>query len=379
MAKFLGKNKLAECNKVSKYIFFAALILLLFVDYISATSIPHLYTGRVFQATIILLGIKILLTHYTWREWVFLGIGAVLAVLSYFSTGSYFVCLLIMLIMASKDIMQRSVMLVYVSVVSCISLVVMVLAASGICGDMYIEKDFRDLGIEKRYCMGYTHPNSYHIIVIQLLLVVIWLLWNKLKWYHFVLLLGLNMLVYCFTDSRTNVILGSAMLVALMVLKMYPQLTEKKGIYLFGGVVYVGCILLSVLAAFGAHTMPVFNKVNELWTNRMLWAYEERIKSKLTLFSGADYQIKTDMGFISNLYNYGSVILIMILFLMTAYLVSVCKNKCYLGLMVFIVCTILFTGETFGSGEYITRNLLYVFMLGWGKEQYDVSAQKSDS
>lgn len=370
-------EKSLEKNRISKYIFFIALVLLLFVDYISATSIPHPYTGRVFQATIILLGIKILMTRYTWREWMILGIGAVLAVASYFAIDSYFVCLLIMLIMASKDIALRSILRIYFSVVSCISLIVMVLSASGICGDMYIEKNFREVGIEKRYCMGYTHPNSFHIIVIQLLLVVIWLLWDKLEWYYFILFIALNMLVFCFTDSRTNVILGSAMLIALMVFKVYPQLTQKIGIYIFGGVGYAGCIVLSLLAVLVGHTVPILDKVNELWTNRIMLAYAARLDSKLTLFSGADYQINCDMGFVNCIYSYGIVITIMVVLLMLLYLVSVSKNKDYLGLIGFIVCVILFTGERFSSAEYITRNLLFVFMLGWGT--YESNKPKKQS
>ena len=371
MVKYLKKNE------ISKYIFYVALVLLLFVDYISATSIPHLYTGRVFQATIILLGVKILMTQYTWSEWIILGVGGVLAVASYFCTGSYFTCLLIMLIMASKDILLRTIMIIYFWVVTCISLVVMVLAACGIYGDMYIEKNFRDTGIETRYCMGYTHPNSFHIIFLQLLLVMIWLLWDKMKWYYFILLFGLNMLVFYYTDSRTNVILGSAMLMAFMGLKLYPHLVQKKGIYKFGGVVYAGCIALSLLAALGAHTMPVFDKINELWTNRMILAYAERLDSKLTLFSGENYQVNCDMGFVNSIFSYGIIIAIMIMALMLFYLMSVNRNKNYLGLIAFIVCVILFTGEAFVSGEYVTRNLLYVLMLGWGTYESNKSKEQN--
>ena len=170
MEKFPGKNKfkLAEKGEVAKYLFLLALSLLVFVDYISATSIPHPFTGRLFQVTIILLGIKILMTQYTKCEWAILGIGGVLAVASYFCTDSYYVCLLIMLIMASKDMALRPIMLVYFTIVSGITLLVMVLAASGICGNMYMEQDFRLNGLEIRYCMGYTHPNAFHIVLIQL-------------------------------------------------------------------------------------------------------------------------------------------------------------------------------------------------------------------
>lgn len=353
-------------NKVSKYIFFVALVLLLFVDYISATSILHPYTGRVFQATVILLGIKILMTQYTKREWVLLGIGGALAAISYLHTDSYYVCLLLMLIMASKDISLRAIMIVYFSVVTCISLVVMALAASGICGDMYIEKNFREVGIEKRYCMGYTHPNSFHIIVIQLLLVVIWLLWDKLKWHHFVLFIALNMLIFCFTDSRTNVILGSVMLTALMLYKAYPHLAQKRSVYLFGIVVYVGCITLSILAALVGHTIPIMKQINELWTNRLMLAYAARLESKLTLFSGTDYQINCDMGFVNSIYSFGIVVATLVAILMLRYFISINRNRDFLGLIVFIVCVILFAGERFSSVEYITRNLLFVFMLGWG-------------
>lgn len=360
MEKFLKKDRISNC------LFFIALTIMFFVDYISATSIPHPYTGRLFQVTIILLGIKILLTHYTWKEWIVLGVGAVLAVASYLSIGSYYVCLIVMLIMASKDILQKTIMKVYFWVISGITLAVMALAASGICGYMYIEKDFRDTGIEIRYCMGYTHPNTFHIIILQLILVAICLLWDKMKWYSFVMFFLLNMMAFYFTDSRTSMILGSIMVISLMVLKMYPSLTKTSGLYFLGGMVYCGCIVLSILAILGGYTMPVLDKINRLWTNRLMWAYTERMKSKLTLFSGKDYQIRCDMGFVRTLYSYGVVIAILIIIMMSVYLFFLSKEKKYLELIAFIVCTILFTGETFVAGEYVTRNLLYIFMLGWG-------------
>lgn len=366
----INKKRITR-DDISKFLFFSAFLLLVFVDYVSATSIPHLFTGRIFQTVILILGIKILATHYTKIEWIIIGIGAILAVISFMRTDSYFVCILIMLIMASKDVSLKPVMRIYFIVVSCITVLVAILAVTGVCGEMFMEQDFRGNGLEIRYCMGYTHPNTFHIVLIQLLLAGIWLFWDKLKWYHFIVCGGINILVNYYTDSRTNLILGSLILIACILLKLIPALRKWIGIYFAGITVLIISIFLSVSASVYGTSIPIFDKLNQIWTNRILMSYLDRNNFRLTPFSYLECHASCDMGYVNIAYNYGWVIILIIIALFCGLIWKVTERKDYIALVGIVTGLILFLGEQFSSGEYITRNLIFVYMLGWGMYESD--------
>lgn len=362
-------------EELGNVIFFMALAILIFVDYVSATSIPVPYSGRAFQIAILFLGCKIFLTHYEKREWGILLLGAVLSVASFFATKSYSVCLLIMMIMASKNIKLRSALCLYVLMVSAITIIVGILAITGIQGDVYLARDFRERGIEIRYCMGYTHPNTYHIVLIQIMLGVIWLFHEKMKWFWYVIFFMLNIVVMQFTDSRTNLIVGSCILIAYLLLRISPQISQCKGIYIAGFGVLGASILLSVLAVLFGNTIPVMKQINQLWSGRILMAYQAGQQSKITFFSGP--QFNCDMGFVSTLYNFGLVIVVMTTLLIIWKLLDIMRRRDAVMLVGFVACIIFFLGEKFSSVEFVTRNLMCIYMLGWGAYESNKSKKQN--
>lgn len=366
--KFL--NRITK-ERVGKILFIAAFLMLLLVDYISATGVRILFSGRVFQLAILLMGIKIVLTRYTRNEWVMLGLGGVLAVISFLHTHSYFVCMLIMLLMASKDVSAKLLLRLYTVIVFVITALTAVLALAGVRGDVFLVQDFRGNGLETRYCMGFTHPNTFHIVCIQLMLALIWLYWKQLKWYHFGILFGINLLISYFTDSRTNLLIGSAALIAYLLLKVWPGISRWIGIYLAGFGVLVLSLILSVLAPVYGNTTPFLNKLDELWTHRIRLSYWVRFQSKVTLFSGEEFQVNCDMGFVNTAYNYGMVIVLLVIGIIIWKLFDVTKRRDSVVLVGIVACMIFYLGERFSSGEFITRNLMFVYMLGWGTYESD--------
>lgn len=368
----------ARKEAIAPILYILAFLDILAVDYISATSIPLPMSGRMIQLVIVLLGLKILTTSYTVREWGIIVAAGFLGGLSFYYTRSYFVWELFLLLIASKNIDRRMLMNIYLAAVGGLTIIVGVAACMGIFGEVYQILDFRGNGDELRYCMGYTHPNTYHIILIQLLLAFIWLWWDKVKVYHFVLLFVLNFGVTYFTDSRTNLILGSAVIIAYALLKGIPRLQKRSGIYVMGFGVLAGSLVLSVLAVIYGTAIPILNVFNKAWTGRIELAYRlPRYYSKLTLFSSPEYQVSCDMGFVSTTYNYGIVIMLIIVGLMGYQLYKIMKRRDYIVLVGFVACLIFYLGEKFSSGEYITRNLLFIYMLGWGTYEPDKSKEQN--
>lgn len=369
-------NNILKSN-IGKILFFIAFSLLIFVDYVSATSIPLPFSGRIFQVTVLLLGIKIMITHYSKTEWLFLILGGVLSVISFAHTNNYFMCILVMLLMASKDISLKSVLSVYTIIVLGISAIVAVLAMTGICGDIFLIQNFRGNGLETRYCMGYTHPNTFHIVAIQLFLAMVWLFWDRIKWYYFIGFFGINLLITYYTDSRTGLLIGSVSAFAYMLLKLVPKLRTWMGIYILGFVALIGSLVLSIAAPIYGHNVPVLRWINQLWTNRIRMAYEVCWNLSITAFSGPESQVNCDMGFVSTTYNWGWVIALLIVVLMCLQLFTMTKHRDCIILVGFVACLIFYLGEKFSSGEFITRNLLFVYMLGWGT--YESNEPKKQS
>ena len=364
-------------EQIGKLLFIAAFLMLLIVDYVSATGVRILFSGRVFQLAILLMGVKILLTHYSRIEWVLLGLGGVLSVISFLHTRNYFVCMLIMLLMASKDVSARFLMWLYTVIVLVITTLTAVLAVAGVRGDVFLVQDFRGNGLETRYCMGFTHPNTFHIVCIQLMLSFIWLYWKKLKWYYFVILFGINLLITYFTDSRTNLLIGSAVLIAYLLLKVWPRISRWIGIYLAGFGVLVLSLLLSVVASVYGDATPFLIKLDELWTHRIRLSYWMRFQSKVTMFSGEEFQVNCDMGFVNTVYNYGIVIVLLVIGIIIWKLFEITKRRDYVVLVGVVACLIFYLGERFSSGEFITRNLMFVYMLGWGTYESDKPEKQS--
>ncbi|MCM1264349.1 MAG: hypothetical protein NC313_16685, partial [Butyrivibrio sp.] len=69
--------------------FYIAFLLILFVDYVSATSVSVIYSGRMFQLAAVLLMCKVVVTKYTKTEYIFLGISLATADLSFLHVHNY--------------------------------------------------------------------------------------------------------------------------------------------------------------------------------------------------------------------------------------------------------------------------------------------------
>ena len=109
---------------------------------------------------------------------------------------------------------------------------------------------------------------------------------------------------------------------------------------------------------------PLLQAFDKLWTGRILYAGIEASKSRVSLMSDVDLQISCDMGFVKLFYNYGVVIFVIFLAAVIWQLYLNKKSKDAAELLLLLTALIFLFGEKFSSGEFITRNILVVFMIG---------------
>lgn len=376
--------------------FYAAFLLILFVDYVSATSISVIYSGRMFQLAAILLMGKVFVTKYSKKEYIILALLLVVGALSFFHVHNYFAFLLFLLIFASKDIPFKKTVAVYL-IFTVVCIVTIACAAGfGICGELSMTENFRGLGLERRYCFGFTHPNTCHIVFLQFILVLLWYFWERVKWFHILTAILMNGVLFIFTDSRTNVLLGTGILAVMLLGKLYPKLQKVKWMYGFGLITLAASLMLSMLTVIRGTESVLLSFVDKIWTGRIYWGnlwanyyfyYEDgkvtgwTERERITLFSNLDGKMPIDMGFIKLYYSYGIIIFIIVIaFILIKLYQNACK-KDFAELLLIMIGIVWMLGETFSFGEYFARNILFIMMLAilYTSNCYDESADSGMS
>lgn len=380
----MGENRK---ERLAEFLYIIAFLTIIAVDYISITNISLLISGRMIQFALLLLGIKVILTSYSLKEWVLIILAGIISALSYLSVGNYFVCELFLLIIAAKKVNIKRLLKLYIVLIAFLTIMVGFAATFANFGEVYQLKKFRGELVEKRYCMGYNHPNSYHIIMLQLMLITVYVYWEKIKCSHIFLMMASNLILAFFTDSRTNAILGTVIFILAFWGKKYSAITKNKCIYLINFMVAISCIILSGFTILTGTKSKLLSLINRLWTERIRYAHDAAERSKITLFSSKELQISCDMGFVEELYNYGIIIFILLLFIIFYKMVQNYKERNYAENLCIMAGIIFFLGEKFSSGEFITRNILFLVILsswkpinkiGWYKNEANKSEESSN-
>lgn len=356
-------------NNIAQLFFFLAFMILLFVDYVSATYVSLFWAGRMIQIALLFMFCKVALTSYGWKEWIAIVILLTLGLVSYLKTDSYTAVEFILFVIAAKGIDKRKVVKFYLIFVGGITLLALTASLTGVFGEAYQILNFRGNGEELRYCFGYNHPNSCHIVYLQLALAAIWLYYEKMKWYHIIPALILNGILGFFTDSRTGVLLGTVMFIFLGTMKVWKKLEQSAALYWLDFIALAGSLVMSVFAVTIGVKNPFLQAFDRLWTGRILYAGIEASKSRVSLMSDVDLQISCDMGFVKMFYNYGIVIFGIFLAAVIWQLYLNKKSKDAAELILLLAAIIFLFGEKFSSGEFITRNILVVFMIGIWRER----------
>ncbi len=341
------------------------------------SDLPLSTPSYVFRATFLMTMVVILLTEYSVKEWIAIGITAVFTFFCYRACGNNDLLRISMFVISCKGVNLKKAVNYFFTVSFIGYAAIFVAALTGIYGNVSITDEFgRAVGTQTRYSFGFGHPNTVHGIFFALSMLLIYLLKDadrKKRTIACSVILVLNILLFVFTDSKTGFFITIFMLIGLIPSLLSDD--EKPGIfYVIGAVISGLSVALSVVAAAisqyaSENSDGIAAALDRIFTGRIISLYENTPAHKGTLAtwtlfgdsnSGETY---FDMGWVRLFYWYGiipGVIVTVILFIL---LYRMYRQKDY-DTFVMLVSMILYTmvEATFVS-SYIGRNFM---LMIWG-------------
>lgn len=367
-------------EKTVNYLFFVGVIIEILVVLIDKSAYTNPIEGQIFRLTFLLFFVKACMTKYSLKEYGVLAFFLVVGAVSYLVTGRNEIVRAVMFVAACKDVdMRKCLKLVFwMTLAGCLAIIL--LSLTGIMGTLSLTQDYGRGSAETRYVLGMGHPNALQCMVCVLTLLGTYVYHARWKWYHYILVLGVNGGFFLLTDSKTGFLVAGC---GILLFFCASRIRGRNTAVFFGlgniGI-FAGSILISVLSAKDAmclwrhFTEGEYNTkikfyvfLNKLLTGRIHALIEtknhEGVMETWHLFSSPDSQYYFDMGWVRLFYWYGvipAILGIMVIGMLMVYFV----RKRMLNEAVFFSMISLYTLiEAHFISVYIGRNYL-LFLTG---------------
>lgn len=365
---------------IAYYCFYIGVVIEVLLVLIDKSEFVNPIEGRIFQITFLLFTAKVILTKYSWKEYVTIALFLALGAVSYFVTGRNEIIRFVMFIAACKDIdMQRCLKLVFWMTLSGCAVIVL-LSVTGIYGAASLTQEYGRGGVETRYTLGMGHPNALQCMVWALTVLFLYLYGEKMKWYGYLAILGINVFFFLLTDSKTSLLAAIFGILYAGIYRFVKNKTVRKICDISCVLITLGSVMISVVIADNAYLVynydwGIDNSVWALFLKKLDSVLTGRIRSltgnarwegttqtwKLFSESANDYYF--DMGWIRLFYWYGiipAVIFIIVLLLILFYCY---KQKQYSAMVLIVSFALYSVMEAHAVSVYLARNYV-LFLLG---------------
>jgi hypothetical protein len=210
------------------------------------------------------------------------------------------------------------------------------------------------------------HPNAFQTMIFMLTSLVLYLYTEKMKFYDFALLWIVNYISFIFTDSKTGVLVATAMIAGVAVMKYCKVLEKNKIIYIIAALMVIGLVVFSMYGAYVGHGVEgqLIDKIDKILNGRLQYAhYEENAHlENWKLFALPENEAFFDQGFIRLFYWYG-IIPGMLYIVSNIYLIwqSYIRKDCSLMIIV-VAYSVLSIMEAHLISVYLLRNYLFIWL-----------------
>ena len=370
-------------TRLYKPLFYIALILELIFMLIEKSEFSFEYDSYAFRVSFVFALAALFCLKHSKKEWVLIVVTFIFTAICYKITGRNELMRVAAFVMAARDIDLGKAMKITFYVAAAGAATIVLLAALGIMGDMYLVRDFgRGNANELRYVFGFGHPNTLFSSIYALILMWIWLYGSKAKKYAYIIVAAVCAGLCFFTKSRTGMLILFMTLAAAVAVRLLPTLRFKKTIYaLTAAISPVICVLLSVLAAWAAGSTYIkpgrafelyYWKIEELINYRMSNLYYESFEHGAVLYNWKLFSSPTaesyfDMGWVRLYYWYGIIPATLIVLLIIFFVYLCWKNKDIWSLVIVLSLGVYTIIEATFVSRYIGRNfflLIFAVYLG---------------
>ena len=244
----MGKEQ--NIKRVLDGFFYAGLVLELILVLLDKSNYIIQHETFWFRFTFVLFGIKVFFTKFTKKEWIALVAFGVIGVLSWYFSDREEVIRIVMFCAACKDIKPKKALTLTFYFTLAGSIIIMMLSFLGIYGDVTRTEMYRNNILETRYVFGMGHPNAFHCMLFMLILLWIYIKFDKLNLYKLAAAMGINIIAYFFTVSRTGIMVTALAIMIAAVMKYIPKFAEWKGLYIIGQIALLLTVVLAIAVAW---------------------------------------------------------------------------------------------------------------------------------
>lgn len=393
MEKFLNRlpkpteKQMKYLDMISKYSFYLGLFIELTIVILEKSEYLIQYEGLWFRLTFVLFGISMITTKHSLRQWICFFVMALLGCNSYLHTGRNEILRAVVFVWAccGKDIKKVLKFTFWYTTIGCA--VIFLLSVLGIYGEVYVDAVYRmeeawTYGeVERRYCFGMGHPNSFHGMMLAITWLGIYCYHEKIKWYGYALITVAHLALYMFTDSRTGLLMSMGSLGIFVILKYVKLLQGNKYVYLLGILTIIAAVGFSVFMAKYSVHHPLLAKIDGLLSNRILNLYYHSVNHEGMLNTWSLWSVERnnwyfDLGIIRMFYWFGIIPAVVYFIAQCRLIWCGFKRKDFMLLGIMIVITIYSIFEAHFISDYMGRNYILFF---FGMYLSDMLGEKSVS
>lgn len=366
-------------KKIVNMLFYTALTIELFFMVLEKSEISLPFISHVFRVTFLLTLVAVLIMRHDRKEWLIIIAIFAFTFVCYRITGRNELLRFSMFMLAARDINLEKTMKYWFYFCLAGFILIAILALTGVMGDIYVDADFGRGSVERRYALGFGHPNTLCGCVYVILLLWLWLYGKKAAFVSYLSWIIGTIVLYKLSISRTIILIFMMTIAIAMVARYVPVIREKKLVYVLAGLFSpVMCVVISVVAAIASkYRWTVLDNGEVLWQtgNEIIAKLDEILNGRIAnlyydsqthegaietwkLFSDRNSDRIFDMGWVRLYYWYG-IIPATIIVLLVLLLIYFCykEKDIWTVLLVFSLGVYTVIEATFVS-RYIGRNLL---------------------
>ena len=372
---------------ISKYTFYLGLFIELTIVILEKSKYIIQYEGMWFRLTFLLFGISMITTKHSVRQWICFVVMALLGCNSYLHTGRNEILRAVVFVWAcyGKDMKKVLKFTFWYTTIGCA--IIFLLSVLGIYGEVYVDAVYRmeeawTYGeVERRYCFGMGHPNSFHGMMLAITWLGVYCYHEKIKWYGYAFISVAHVIVFLFTDSRTGLLMSVGSLGIFVILKYVKSLQKNAIVYILGIITVVGAVGFSVFMAKYSVHHPLLAKIDGFLSNRILNLYYHSVNHEGMLNTWSLWSVERnnwyfDLGIIRMFYWYGIVPAVVYFAAQCRLIWCGFKRKDFMLLDVMVIITVYSIFEAHFISDYMGRNYILFF---FGMYLADILGEKSKS
>ncbi len=331
-------------NKTAEGLIYLALTIEIILMIVEKSEISFSLESYVFRGTFLLTLLAVALMKHDKREWAVIFAVTVFCFVCYRLSGKNDLLRVAFFVMAARDIDLKKAMKYCFYVSLCGFILIALLSCAGILGDMARIEDYgRGIADEKRYVLGFGHPNTLFGSVYALILMWIWIYGKKAGVLSYIAMAAASVVISVITRSRTGLVIMAATVILTVIVRLFPKLSELKFLYWLEALFSpIFCAVFAIVAAgwsevaythTGIFSMPkYYGEIDYLLNNRISNIYygasdRGAILGKWKLFAGHGADSYFDMGWVRLFYWYGILPTVVIILALLAVIIVCCKKR----------------------------------------------------